>query len=133
LLLAHYRKEISGGYLSLPINKETNVDQVKLVDSTTLSLFTDVFKGAGRNPTSGKKKGGLKAHAVLPLDNMVPELDWPTAASTNDKDFLGQLNPEKGSIYMSLTKEMLTIRCIKNGQTKDHSMSPASTKMRSMR
>jgi len=133
LLLAHYRKEISGGYLSLPINKETNVDQVKLVDSTTLSLFTDVFKGAGRNPISGKKKGGLKAHAVLPLDNMVPELVWLTAASTNDKDFLGQLNPEKGSIYMSLTKEMLTIRCIKNGQTKDHFLLTDSTKMRSMR
>jgi len=100
LLLAHYQKEISGGYLSLPINKEANVDQIKLVDSTTLSLFTDVFKGAGRNPISGKKKGGLKAHAVLPLDNMVPELVWLTAASTNDKDFLGQLNPEKGSIYV---------------------------------
>jgi len=100
LLLAYYRKEISGGYLSLPINNEANVDQVKLVDSTTLSLFPDVFKGAGRNSISGKKKGGLKAHAVLLLDNMVPELAWPTAASTNDKDFLGQLNPQKGSIYV---------------------------------
>jgi len=26
-------------------NKEATVDQIKLVDSTTLSLFTDVFKG----------------------------------------------------------------------------------------
>jgi hypothetical protein len=74
LLLVHYRKEISGGYLSLPINNEANMDQVKLVDSTTLSLFPYVFKGAGRNPNSGKKKGGLKAHAELSLDNMVPEL-----------------------------------------------------------
>ena len=50
------------------------MDQVKLVDSNTLSLFPYVFKGAGRNPNSGKKKGGLKAHAELSLDNMVPEL-----------------------------------------------------------
>ena len=57
-LLAHC--EISEGYLSLPINGEVSLNQVKLVDSTTLTLFTDVFKGAGRNPISGKKKGGLK-------------------------------------------------------------------------
>jgi hypothetical protein len=100
LLLAHYKAEISEGYLSLPINGEVSPDQVKLVDSTTLTLFTDVFKGAGRNPMTGKKKGGLKAHAVLPLDNMVPELVWLTAASTNDKDFLGQLKPQRGSIYV---------------------------------
>jgi len=61
LLLAHYRKEISGGYLSLPISNVANVDQVKLLKSNTLGLFPDVFKGAGRNPISGKKKGGLKA------------------------------------------------------------------------
>jgi hypothetical protein len=96
LLLAHYKAEISEGYLSLPINGEVSPDQVKLVDSTTLTLFTDVFKGAGRNPMTGKKKGGLKAHAVLPLDNMVPESVWLTAASTNDKDFLGQLETSKG-------------------------------------
>ena len=60
LLLAHYRSEISEGYLSLPINGEVSLNQVKLVDSTTLTRFTDVFKGAGRNPISGKKKGGLK-------------------------------------------------------------------------
>ena len=100
LLLAYYKSEISEGYLSLPINGEVSPDQVKLVDSTTLTLFTDVFKGAGRNPMTGKKKGGLKAHAVLPLDNLVPELVWLTAASTNDKDFLGQLKPQKGSIYV---------------------------------
>jgi hypothetical protein len=100
LLLAHYKLEISQGYLSMPINGEVSPGQVKLVDSTTISLFTDILKGTGRDPISGKKKGGLKAHAVLPLDNMVPELIWLTAASTNDKDFLGQLKPPKGSIYV---------------------------------
>jgi hypothetical protein len=100
LLLAHYKAEISEGYLRLPINGEVYPDQVKLVDSTTLTVFTDVFKGAGRNPMTGKKKGGLKAHSVLPLDNMVPELVWLTAAIINDKDFLGQLKPQRGSIYV---------------------------------
>lgn len=100
LLLAHYKAEISDSYLSLPINGEANPNQVKLFDSTTVTLFTDVFKGTGRNPMNGKKKGGLKAHSVLPLDHMVPELVWLTPASTNDKDFLGQLKVQKGAIYV---------------------------------
>ncbi|SMP33222.1 protein of unknown function [Algoriphagus winogradskyi] len=100
LLLAHYWAEISDSYLSLPINGEVSPDRVKLFDSSTVTLFTDVFKGAGRNPMNGKKKGGLKVHALLPLDNMVPELIWLTPASSNDKDFLGQLKVEQGAIYV---------------------------------
>lgn len=100
LLLAYYRAEISDSYLSLPINGEVSPDRVKLFDSSTVTLWTDVFKGAGRNPMNGKKKGGLKVHAVLPLDNMVPELVWLTPASSNDKDFLGQLKPQRGEIYV---------------------------------
>ncbi|MEB2787317.1 transposase [Algoriphagus persicinus] len=49
---------------------------------------------------NGKKKGGLKVHALLPLDNMVPELVWLTPASSNDKDFLEQLKPQRGEIYV---------------------------------
>lgn len=99
-LMAFYKEEISDTYLSLPINGEANPNQIKIFDSTTISLFTDIFKGAGRNPLNGKKKGGLKVHALLPLDNMVPELIWLTPASTNDKDFLGQLIVETGNIYV---------------------------------
>jgi len=100
LLLVDYIKEIIGGSLSLPINNEANVDQIKLIDSTRLSLIIDVCKRAGRNPISGIETGGLKAHVVLLLDNMVPELVWLTTASTTEKDFFGQLNPQKGSIYV---------------------------------
>jgi hypothetical protein len=85
---AHCKSEISEGYLGLSINGEVLPDQVKLVDSTILSLLADAFKRAGRNPISSKKKGGLKAHAVLPRDNMVPELAWLAEACTTDKDFL---------------------------------------------
>ncbi|WP_370871224.1 hypothetical protein [Algoriphagus sp.] len=65
-----------------------------------MTLFTDGFKGAERNPMNGKKKGELKVHARLPLDNRVPELVWLTPASINDKDFLGQLKAEQGAIYV---------------------------------
>lgn len=32
------------------------VKDLKIVDSSTISLFSDILKGAGRNPTEGKKK-----------------------------------------------------------------------------
>ena len=34
-------------------------------DSTTVTLFSDIMKGVGRNPKDdGKKKGGLKVHML---------------------------------------------------------------------
>ena len=39
--------------LSLPVK------HLKIVDSTTISLFSDILKGVGRNPINGKKKGGI--------------------------------------------------------------------------
>jgi hypothetical protein len=99
-LFEYYAKDLSNSYLQLPVNGEVNPEQVKLFDSTTISLFVDIFKGAGRNPLNGQKKGGLKIHALLPLDSMVPELIWMSPGSENDKNFLGQLEVEKGIIYI---------------------------------
>lgn len=39
-----------------------------IMDSTTISLFSQVFRGTGRNATNGKKKGGVKAHTVISAD-----------------------------------------------------------------
>lgn len=100
LLLEYYSKDTSDSYLCLSINREASPEKVKIFDSTTISLFVDVFKGAGRNPIDGKKKGGLKVHALLPLDSLIPEVIWMSQASENDKNFLGQLKAEKGTIYV---------------------------------
>ncbi|WP_255501731.1 hypothetical protein [Olivibacter sp. SDN3] len=43
-------------------------------DSTTISLFSDVLKGAGRNPKEGKKKGGIKVHTMIHSREDVPSL-----------------------------------------------------------
>ena len=43
--------------LSLPIK------HLKIVDSTTISLFSDILKGVGRkNPSTAKRKGHQDAH-----------------------------------------------------------------------
>ncbi len=100
LLVDHYKKQLSGSYLSGLIDKKVDIKNIKIFDSTTFTLFVDVFTGAGRNKIEGKKKGGIKAHVLLSLHSLIPEIVWMSAASKNDKDFLGQLKPLKGAIYV---------------------------------
>ncbi len=100
LLVEHYKNQLSGSYLSGLIDKKIDMKRVKIFDSTTFTLFVDVFTGSGRNKIEGKKKGGIKAHVLLSLHSLIPEIVWMSAASKNDKDFLGQLKPLKGEIYV---------------------------------
>jgi hypothetical protein len=100
LLVAHYKHVLNGSYLTGYIGNEVNINNVKVFDSTTFTLFVDVFTGAGRNKLTGKKKGGIKAHTMLSLHSLVPDMVWMSSASKNDKDFLGQLNPKKGEVYI---------------------------------
>ena len=39
--------------------EELDSDKIFCFDSSTITLFTDIFKGAGRNSLTGKKKGGI--------------------------------------------------------------------------
>lgn len=68
-----------------------------IVDSTTISLFSQVFRGAGRNPINGQKKGGIKAHTVIKADEDVPVFVDMTDAAENDHEILGKMNLPSGS------------------------------------
>ena len=61
------------------------VKRLYIMDSTTISLFSDILKGAGRNPKTGKKKGGIKAHTVIKADENMPCLVRFTSAATHDQ------------------------------------------------
>lgn len=98
-LLEHYKEELRPVQCSFLAN-QVDTGKVIIVDSSTISLFVDIFKGAGRNPMTGKKKGGLKIHAMLPMGGFVPNLIHLSEAACNDKSFLGQLESEKGTIYV---------------------------------
>lgn len=110
LLFEHYRNFLSDSYLTMKINGEADPKNVVVFDSTTISLFVDIFKGAGRNPIDGKKKGGLKAQCALPLNCFVPEVVHLHKAAQNDRVFLGQLDYPSGTIlvfdkgYVNYTK-----------------------------
>lgn len=73
-------------YKSL-LSDSTNKDwekYLKIIDSTTFTIFSNVLKGAGRNPKHGKKKGGMKAHCVIKWIEQVPYFIHYTSAATHD-------------------------------------------------
>jgi hypothetical protein len=71
--------------------------KLTLVDATSIRLFSDIFKGAGRNPANGKKKGGLKIHMAVQSNKDVPYLVRITSAATNDTVFTKGMQLPKGS------------------------------------
>ena len=76
------------------------VKNLKIVDSTTISLFSDILKGVGRNPITGKKKGGIKMHTMINALEDVPCLIRFSSAATHDHTFLKELNLEKDSFVV---------------------------------
>lgn len=65
------------------------IKRLRIIDSTTVSLFTNtIFKGVGRLPKTGKKKGGIKVHAVICANEGVPCDVQFTSAATNDSFML---------------------------------------------
>jgi hypothetical protein len=76
------------------------VQDLKIVDSSTIGLFSDVLKGAGRNPLNGKKKGGIKMHTMINALEDVPCLVRFSSAATHDHTFLKDLDLKKGSFLV---------------------------------
>lgn len=99
-LYEHYSTYLTEGYINMFVEDEVDPSKVKIFDSSTVSLFVDIFKGTGRNSLNGKKKGGLKVHTQLPLIGFAADFIHLGEAACNDKIFLGQLNPLTGTIYV---------------------------------
>lgn len=65
------------------------IKRLRIIDSTTISLFSNlIFKGVGRHPKTGRKKGGIKVHAVIHANEGVPCDVQFTSAATNDSFML---------------------------------------------
>jgi hypothetical protein len=88
------------GFLSDSSDIVPAVKGLKIIDSTTISLFSDILKGAGRNPISGKKKGGIKMHTMINSLEDVPCLVKFSSAATHDHEFLKNLELKKGSVVV---------------------------------
>lgn len=75
------------------------MEKLQIIDSTTITLFSNlIFKGAGRNPKSGKKKGGIKVHKVIrALEGVASDIKF-TSAATHDSFMLAPKNFERGDL-----------------------------------
>jgi len=73
--------------------------KLQIIDSTTITLFSNlIFKGVGRHPKIGKKKGGVKVHAVTHANENVPADIEFSSAATNDSFMLQPKNLNKEDI-----------------------------------
>ena len=75
------------------------IKRLRIIDSTTVTLFSNaIFKGVGRHPKAGKKKGGLKVHAVIYANEGVPCDVRYTSAATNDSFMLAPSHYSRNEI-----------------------------------
>lgn len=78
---------------------EAWMKKLRIIDSTTISLFSNLlFKGVGRHPKTGRKKGGIKVHSVIHANEGVPCDVRFTSAATNDSFMLAPSNYSAGEI-----------------------------------
>lgn len=73
-------------------------NKLEIIDSSTISLFKDILSCVGREPITGKRKGGIKVHTQINLQGKIPKLVWFSAATTHDKQFLKHIHLEQGKI-----------------------------------
>jgi hypothetical protein len=94
-LLKKYKNFISDSRIKDLINK-----QIEIFDSTTITLFKDILKCVGRKPKNGKRKGGIKVHTVINVDETVPKMIWFSHSARNDHFLLDKLKLNPNTIYV---------------------------------
>lgn len=81
------------GFISDSRLKGLSIRNLKIIDSSTIQLFSELLQGVGRNPRDGsRKKGGIKVHTMMDAFSGVAEFVRMTAAREHDRKFLYQLD-----------------------------------------
>lgn len=84
-LVKQYLPDLSDSHKQLVIDKKTYS-----IDSTTISLFQPIFECVGRNPSNGKRKGGIKSHQKLDMQSGIPVKVYHSDAREHDSLFIQQ-------------------------------------------
>jgi hypothetical protein len=71
-----------------------------IIDSTTVSLFSNIMRGAGSYKSDGRKKGGAKAHVLLDAQHNIPSFVYLSEARHHDLTFLDKVEVPHGSIVV---------------------------------
>ncbi len=75
-------------------------ERLFIVDSTTVTLFSEVFKACGNAMANGRKKGGVKAHTLIRAKDDVPCFVHITEAAASDRTIMPRLHLPSGSILV---------------------------------
>lgn len=96
--LFHALHKFHYGHLPDSPQKLKLYDKLFVIDSTTISLFCQVLKGAGTYGFNGKKKGGLKAHVLTRVRDQVPCFVHLSASAQSDRIFMPMVDLPPGSV-----------------------------------
>lgn len=100
-LITHFSPLLSVSRRKTRRKEGVSFDDFYAFDSSTITLFSDVMKGVGRNPKDGgKKKGGLKVHMLTDIHADSPQFVKISEAKMHDKNFLPYLNLSEGSMIV---------------------------------
>jgi len=94
-LVRHYFPVISDSSKAKSI-----LEQLFIIDSTTITLFNEIMKGAGSYKMNGRKKGGAKAHVMLKANEDIPVFVRITEAKEHDQVFMRYLPLKRGSFIV---------------------------------
>ena len=96
---AEARKLCHLGITTMPSRSTLSDANKRRPEIITITLFSNLlFKGVGRHPKTGKKKGGIKVHTVIHANEGVPSDIKFTSAATNDSFMLRPSALNKGDI-----------------------------------
>ena len=84
-LVIEHLPGLSDSHKQLVIDKK-----VYAIDSTTIALFQPIFECVGRNPSNGKRKGGIKSHQKLDMQAGIPVKVYHSNAREHDSLFIQQ-------------------------------------------
>lgn len=100
-LIAHFSPFLSVSRKMKRRKEGVSFDAFYAFDSSTITLFSNIMKGVGRNPKDdGKKKGGLKVHMLTDVHADTPKFVKISEAKMHDKNFLKYLNLSAGSMIV---------------------------------
>lgn len=88
------------GKLLTDSRSRTVMDRLKIIDSTTISLFKAILKAVGRHPVNGKRKGGIKVHTQIDSGEDLPQFVCFSASARHDRPFLRKMDFEPGDILV---------------------------------
>jgi len=89
------------GFISDSRLKGLSIRNLKIIDSSTISLFGDILRGVGRPRLDGaRRKGGIKVHAMMDAFSGVTEFVRMTPAKVHDRQFLLKLKLPKESFIV---------------------------------